>query len=203
MFDTDTLLQSGGLLLLALSVYCQTGLFFCFFIPSGGFLFAAGVYLATGELPWNIFLVSGLLILASVLGNMTGYWVGLRAGQLMYKREESRFFRRRHLEKADAFYKKYGRMTLITGMLLPVTRTFAPIVAGIIKLEFRSFLGFITLGSVLWVVSFLMTGYLIGSVPVLKPYLKYIIMGIIVAVTLPVISGIIRNFNGSEKEASP
>ena len=202
MFDSESLIRYGGLLLLVLSVFCQTGLFFCFFIPSGGLLFTAGVFIATGDLPENIFIVCSLLIIAACLGNITGYWFGLKAGPILYRRKESRFFKRKHLDAAETFYKKNGNIALAAGLFFPIIRTFAPIVAGMIKLNFSRFVFFTLIGSVLWIVSFVMSGYLIGIMPFLKPYLKYIIIGIILTVTTPVIIGIIRNLNKEEKQPS-
>jgi membrane-associated protein len=199
MFDSESLIRYGGLLLLFLSVFCQTGLFFCFFIPSGGLLFTAGVFIATGSLPGNIFTVCSLLIIASFLGNITGYGFGLKAGPIMYKRKESRFFKRKHLAAAESFYTKHGNIALAAGLFFPIIRTFAPIVAGMIKLDFRRFMLFTFIGSVLWIISFVMAGYLIGIMPFLKPYLKYIVIGIILTVTTPIIIGIIRNLNKGGK----
>jgi membrane-associated protein len=199
MFDPESLIRYGGLVLLAFSVFCQTGLFFCFFIPSGGLLFTAGVFIATGDLPENIFIVCSLLIIASCLGSITGYWFGLKAGPMIYKRKESRFFKRKHLATAETFYNKHGNIALTVGLFFPIIRTFAPIVAGVIKLNFSRFVLFTFIGSVLWIASFVMAGYLIGIMPFLKPYLKYIIIGIILIVTTPVIIGIFRNLNKQEK----
>src|SRR4030095_7605224 len=202
MFDPDSVIRSGGLLILFLCVFCQTGIFFCFFVPSGGVLFTAGVFVATGGLQENLFIVCSLLIIASVLGNITGYWFGLKAGPLMYKRRDSRFFKRKHLDKAEAFYKKYGNIALATGLFFPIIRTFSPVVAGMIKLNFRRFVLFTFIGSVFWISTFVIAGYLVGIVPILKQYLKYIVIGIILVVTTPIVVGIIRNLNRAEKQAN-
>ena len=199
MFDSESLIRYGGLFLLFLSVFCQTGLFFCFFIPSGGLLFTAGVFVATGDLHENVFTVCSLLIVASVLGNMTGYWFGWKVGPMMYKRKESRFFKRKHLETAEAFYKNYGNIALAAGLFFPIIRTFSPIVAGVIKLDFHRVLFFTFLGSVLWIICFVGAGYLIGIIPFLKQYLTYIVVGIIVVVTIPIIIGIVRRLDNSGK----
>jgi membrane-associated protein len=199
MFDLDSLIRSGGLLILFLSVFCQTGLFFCFFVPSGGLLFSAGVFVATGDLHQNLFIICSLLILASVLGNTTGYWFGRNAGTMMYKRKDSRFFKRKHLDKAEAFYKKYGNIALAAGLFFPIIRTFSPMVAGMIKLNFRRFVLFTFIGSVLWISTFLIAGYLVGIMPFLKQYLKYIVIAIIIAVTTPILIGIFRNLNKGAK----
>jgi membrane-associated protein len=195
MFDSDSVILSGGLLILFLTVFCQTGLFFCFFVPSGGFLFTAGVFVATGDLNANLFIVCSLLIIASVLGNITGYWFGWKAGPMMYKREDSRYFKRKHLAKAEAFYRKYGNISLVAGLFFPIIRTFSPVVAGIIKLNFRRFVLFTFIGSVLWISTFVIAGYLVGIMPFLKQYLKYVVIAIILVVTTPILIGIVRNLN--------
>ena len=199
MFDSESVIRYGGLFILFLSVFCQTGLFFCFFIPSGGLLFTAGVFVATGDLHENLFIVCSLLTTASVLGNIVGYWFGLKAGPTIYKRRDSSFYKRRYLEKAEAFYNKYGNIALAAGLFFPIIRTFSPIVGGVIKMNFSRFLLFTFIGSVLWISSFVITGYLVGVMPFLRQYLKYIVIGIIIGVTIPILVGIIRKLNNPEK----
>ncbi|WP_349318632.1 VTT domain-containing protein [Chitinophaga sp. MM2321] len=194
MFDTASLIKLGGSLLIFLVVYGQTGLFFCFFLPSGGFLFMGGVLVATGLLDDGLVTVCGLATLAAVLGNLTGYWIGRKAGPLLYRREDSRFFKKQYLLAAEGFYKKYGGIALSIGLFLPLIRTFGPIVGGILRLRFGHFLLYVFIGSLFWVVSFTMAGYLIGSMPFLKPYLKYVVIGIVFAVTLPVAIKVFREF---------
>jgi membrane-associated protein len=199
-FDAESLIRYGGLLIVCLVVYGSTGLFFCFFLPSGAVLFTAGVFVATGELFNDIFTVCSLLIGASVLGSMTGYWFGWKAGPVLYKRKESRFFRRRHLITAAIFYKKYGGLALITGYFLPIIRTFAPVVAGVIRVNFRRFVLFEFIGSFIWISSFVSAGYFIGCNPLLKPWLKYIVTGFILVVTIPLLARIIKEMRKPRKE---
>jgi len=199
MFDSEALIRYGGLLLLFVAVFCQTGLLFCFFVPSGGLLLTAGVFIAAGDLPYNVFVVCILLTIAAFLGNVTGYWFGLKVGPIMYKRTESRFFKRKYLAAAESFYRKHGNIALTAGLFFPIIRTFAPIVAGIIRVEFVRFALFTFIGSLLWIISFVAAGYLIGVMPFLKPYLKYIIIGIILSVTTPVVIKLIREFNKAGK----
>lgn len=200
IFDVEALIRYGGLLIVFLVVYGTTGLFFCFFIPAGAVLFTAGIFTATGGLHYNIFIVCSLLILASVAGNITGYWFGWKAGPLLYRRKDSRFYRRRHLTTAESFYKKYGWLALTLGLFLPVIRTFAPIVAGIIRLNFRRFILLTFSGSVVWILSFVLAGYCIGSVPSLKPWLNYIVLAFILAVTIPLIIWVSRELRKMRKE---
>jgi len=194
IFDIESLVRNGGMIIVWLVVYASTGLFFCFFLPVGAVLFVTGVLTATGDLSYSIFIICGLLIPASVLGNLTGYWFGWKAGPLLYKRKDSRFFKQRHLKTAELFYEKYGWLTLTVGLYLPIIRTFAPIIAGIIRLKFRRFFFLTVIGSITWVLSFVLAGYFIGGWPFLKPWLKYIVIFFILFVTLPVIIRIIKEF---------
>ena len=157
-------------------------------------MFTAGVFIASGKLHQNIIAVCILMIAAAIAGNLTGYGLGWKAGPLLYKRKESKFFRRQHLEAAENFYKKYGKLALSAGLFFPIIRTFAPIIAGMIKMNFRRFILFTTIGCIGWIFSFTLAGYLIGSVPALQPYLKYIVLFIIVAVTTPIVIRIVKAF---------
>lgn len=200
IFEVESLIKYGGLLIIFLLVYGSTGLFFCFFIPTGAVLFTTGIFAATGQLHYDIFSICNLLILASVLGNLTGYWFGWKTGVLLHKWEDSRFYKKHHLATAETFYKKYGWTALTLGLFLPIVRTFSPIVSGIVRLNFRRFILLTIGGSVFWIVSFVLAGYLIGSVPSLKPWLKYIVLFIIVAVTIPIIIWLTKELRMLRKE---
>ena len=200
IFDPETLVSDGGLLIVFLLTYGSTGLFFCFFIPSGALLFTTGIYTATGGLQYDLFTVCCLLILASVLGNLTGYWFGWKTGPLLYKRKDSRFFKKQHLKTAETFYNKYGWLALTVGLYLPIIRTFASIVAGMVKLNFRRFILLTATGSIVWILSFVVAGYFIGSRPFLKPWLNYIVIGFILVVTIPLIIWIFKELKSMRKE---
>ena len=200
IFDPESLVSDGGLLIVLLLVYGSTGLFFCFFIPAGAILFTVGIFTATGELQYDIFTVCSLLILASILGNLTGYWFGWKTGPLLYKRKDSRFFKKQHLKTAETFYNKYGWLALTVGLYLPIIRTFASIVAGMVRLDFRRFILLTVAGSVVWILSFVLAGYFIGSRPYLKPWLNYIVIGFILVVTIPLIIWIFKELRKMRKE---
>ena len=200
IFDPESLVSDGGLLIVLLLVYGSTGLFFCFFIPAGAILFTVGIFTATGELQYDIFTVCSLLILASILGNLTGYWFGWKTGPLLYKRKDSRFFKKQHLKTAETFYNKYGWLALTDGLYLPIIRTFASIVAGMVRLDFRRFILLTVAGSVVWILSFVLAGYFIGSRPYLKPWLNYIVIGFILVVTIPLIIWIFKELRKMRKE---
>ena len=200
IFDTESLISHGGLLIVFLVVYGSTGLFFCFFLPTGAVLFTTGVLIAAGSLDYSIFTVCSLLILASVLGNSTGYRFGRQTGPLLYSREDSKFFRRHHLKTAESFYNKHGWLALTAGLFLPIIRTFASITAGMIRLDFRRFMLLTISGSIICIVSFVSAGYFIGSRPFIKPWLKYIVIVFILAVTLPLIFRMIKELKKLRKE---
>lgn len=200
IFNPESLLDYGGLLIAFLLVFGTTGLFFCFFIPSGGVLFAAGMLVASGSLDHSLFFVCMILIAASISGNLTGYWIGWKAGPLLYKREDSKFFRKDHLRAAEAFYRKYGKWALTIGLYIPIVRTFVSAVAGIIRMNFRSYFLLICIGSVLWVVGIVMLGYLVGIVPFLKKWSTYIIIVFLLVVTTPILIRVIREFRAFKKE---
>jgi membrane-associated protein len=194
MFDIESLISSGGLLLVVLMVFASTGLFFCFFIPTGAFMFTAGIYAAGNNWSYSIVTTCVFLAVAGVLGNVTGYWFGRTTGPLLYRKKDSRFFRQQHLSTASRFYAKYGWLALTLGLYLPIIRTFAAMVAGIVKLDFRKFMLLTSAGSAVWVTSFVMAGYFIGSRPFLKPWLKYIVLFFVIVVTVPLIIWTVREW---------
>ncbi len=200
MPDTKELIEYGGLLLVFLVVYSQTGFFFCFFMPSGAFMFATGAMVASGSLDYNLTTVCILLIMAAITGNITGYFFGKKAGLLLYQRPDSRFFKQKHLAAAAQFYDKHGGRALAIGLFLPIVRTFAPLVAGMIRMKLKRFILYIAIGSICWVSSFLLTGFLVGSRPFFRPYLKYMVTGIVVLVSIPVIVKILREWKMGEKK---
>jgi membrane-associated protein len=200
IFDVEALIRHGGLLLLCLLVYGSTGLFFCFFVPSGAVLFGAGVLVAAGSLRYDIVVVCSLLFAAAVLGNMTGYWFGHKAGPSLYRRKDSRFFRRQYLIKTQEFYRKHGGLALIAGFFLPIIRTFSPIVAGAVALKFRRFVVAILAGSLLWITSFVLAGYFMASRPWLKPWVKYIVIAVILFITVPLVVRTIKEFRKPGKK---
>jgi membrane-associated protein len=119
---------------------------------------------------------------------------------LLYKKKDSRFYKKLHLTTAETYYKKYGWLALTLGMYLPIIRTFAPIVAGIVRLNFRRFILLVFAGSVVWIPSFLLAGYFIGSRPFLKPWIKYIVIGFILAVSIPLIIWTAKELRRMRKE---
>ena len=141
-------------------------------------------------------------IVASVAGSLTGYWFGRKTGPLLYKRKQSGFFRLEHLKAAETFYNKYGQYALTTGFLFPVIRTFAPIVAGMVKMNITRYVVLVFIGSVLWTQVLVLSGYLVGLILGLKQYLPYIMTGFILLVTTPIVIRIFREMKRAGKGSS-
>lgn len=193
--DTTAWIQNGGLFLVCILIFCSTGLF-CFFLPVGAVLFTTGVLVASGSLPYNLVSVCLLLTFSAIAGNCVAYRIGRRIGPGLYNRKDTWYFKQSHLLAAEKFYHQHGGWALSGGIFLPIIRTFSPVVAGIVRLSFTRMLAFSIIGSVAWVVSFAGAGFFVGSRPLLRPYLPWLVGGFIVLVTVPLLLRIIRRFRG-------
>jgi membrane-associated protein len=188
LVNPESIIQYGGLYLLLFVVFAETGLFVGFFLPGDSLLFTAGLLCSTGILVVNPFLLVLLIISAAVAGNMVGYSFGKKVGPLLFKRKSGFFFRQEHLVTAHEFYIKHGKKTIILSRFFPIVRTFAPIVAGIVKLDYYKFFIYSLTGAFFWVSSLVLTGYYLGKyVPGTKDYLGYIVIFLIVITSIPFI----------------
>jgi membrane-associated protein len=160
----ETLLAKGGVFVyfgLVFIVFAETGLAVGFFLPGDSLLVVAGLFAAAGKL--NLAILLSTLFVAAVVGDAVGYYTGAKMGPRLFKRQKSLLFRPSHLQKAHAFYEKYGGKTIIIARFVPIVRTFAPIVAGAAEMPYRRFVVFNVLGGFLWVFSMLLGGYFLGS----------------------------------------
>lgn len=178
-----------GLIFVVLIVFAETGLFVGFFLPGDSLIFVTGMAFAgnkdnlIGFLPMML-----LVILAGVLGNMVGYWFGKKSGPLLFKRENSLLFRRSHLLAAKEFYDKKGANTIFIARFLPIIRTFAPIVAGVVQMPYRNFMLYNFLGCAAWIASFMSLGYFLGEqYPALRESIEYVILFLIAITTIPIV----------------
>src|SRR6201993_1633394 len=179
--DAHSIISKGGFLLLLIVIFAETGLFFGFFLPGDYLLVLAGILCGSKQLDLQISVLIPSLIAAGILGNYTGYWFGFRTGPTLFRRNESLFFKKRYVTMAEAFYAKYGGMALVLGRFFPIIRTFAPIFAGVVKLDVKKFTLYNFIGSVAWVCTFTFGGFFIGrKYPQLKGYLEYIVLGLII-----------------------
>jgi len=193
LFDAETLLRNGGFYILLIVVFAETGLFFGFFLPGDYLLFLAGLFCASGLLAVNIYILCLGLFGAAVLGNYTGYWFGRRTGPMLFKRKESFLFKRQYIVAAEEFYHKYGALALILGRFMPIIRTFAPIFAGVVRVNISRFTVLNIIGAVIWVAILTLSGYFLGQhFPQIVNYIEYIIIGFISLTTVPIVITVIR-----------
>ncbi|MVN92435.1 DedA family protein [Mucilaginibacter aquatilis] len=198
--DAQSIISKGGFYLLLIVVYAETGLFFGFFLPGDYLLFMAGLFCATGLLDVPVYTLVLSLIAAGVLGNYTGYWFGFRTGPLMENRKDTLFFKRKHISMAREFYQKYGGMALVLGRFFPIIRTFAPIFAGVVKVDLKRFTLYNFVGSIAWVSILTLLGYFLGiKYPQIKNYLQYIVIALIVVTSIPLIIAFVKRGKGENK----
>jgi len=179
-----------GLPLLLFVIFAETGLLIGFFLPGDNLVFISGLLCATNPdvLKINITELILMMSLAAIIGNTAGYYFGKRVGVGLYKRADSLLFKKKHLETTRSFYERHGGKTLILGRFLPIIRTFAPILAGVINIDFKQFMLYNLIGALSWIGSVAGIGYFLGSeFPQVKEYLNYIVIGLIIITSIPVI----------------
>jgi membrane-associated protein len=165
-------------------IFAETGLVVTPFLPGDSLLFIAGAVAASASL--NVHFLVGLLIVAAVLGDSVNYGVGHYIGPRVYHRPDSRWFKQEHLRRTQAFYDKYGGVTIIIGRFVPIVRTFAPFLAGVAGMSYRKFFAFNVVGGILWIGSLVYAGYVFGNIPWVKDNLTFIVIGIVVVSLIPV-----------------
>jgi len=207
----EWIIHNGGLYVLLLVIFAETGLFVGFFLPGDSLLFAAGIYardLSSAFFNVHFSIIIILVVIASVLGNYVGYWFGYKYGSKLFERKDSLLFKKKHLYRAKDFYDQYGKSTIFVAKFLPVLRTFAPIIAGIVKMDKGAFTLFNILGSSAWVLSMMLGGhYLQQWVETrfqfsLKDHIEAIAIVIILITTLPVLFKLFFGKKKPEVEAS-
>lgn len=182
--DLSLLLQVVGYPGVFLIIFAETGTVVGFFLPGGSLLFTAGLLASTGL--FNPWILIPLVTLAAILGDNIGYWFGNKVGIKLFTRPDSRLFHQSHLRQAQHFYEKHGHKAIILARFIPIIRTFAPIVAGIASMNYRTFMICNVIGALLWATGITTLGYLLGTrFPLIGEYLELVILAIIFITTLP------------------
>jgi membrane-associated protein len=206
LLNPEFYIQNGGLWLFLFIVFAETGLFAGFFLPGDSLLFVAGIYstelaaeiYTTGNDFFNLVLIATLVVIAGVIGNSVGYWFGHKSGPYLFKRKDTFFFKKKHLFTAKEFYDKNGGAAIIFARFIPIIRTFAPIIAGIVNMDKKKFMFYNVVGCIAWAVSMLFAGHYLYKFFLsqfnfdLKEHLEVIVLGIVLVTTLPVIMKLIR-----------
>jgi membrane-associated protein len=203
VYNVPELIRLVGLYGMIFIVFAETGLMVGFFLPGDSLLVTAGIFAARGDL--NIVTLIPCLIVAAIVGNATGYFIGHKAGQALYSRPNSLLFRREHLVRTHEFYERHGGKTIILAQFMPIVRTFAPVVAGAADMTYRRFATYNVVGAVLWIVSMSLTGYYLGRVvgqDALEKKLHLVVGGVIFLSLLPAIIAWARSKFASRQPAS-
>lgn len=205
--DPDWIMRYGGLYIVLLIVFTESGLFFGFFLPGDSLLFIAGIIIANTissfALPvFNLLYWIILIATAGILGNYVGYWFGKKSDRLLF-RKDNWLFKTKYLEQAKVFYDKKGGSAILLARFLPIVRTFAPIVAGMVKMNATKFSFYNILGSILWSCSIVSAGFLLGENVWVKENLEKIIIGIVLLTTGPVLVKLLIGRKKRSLQAAP
>jgi membrane-associated protein len=188
--DLPALVQWAGYVGLTAIIFTETGLLIGFFLPGDSLLVTAGLLASQPDFGLNVYLLGILLSAAAIVGDQLGYVIGKATGPRIFTREDSIFFNRKHLVRAQQFYERHGGKTVIIARFMPIIRTFAPVVAGVGAMEYRRFVLYNIVGGILWVWSMLFTGYWLGRyVPGIDQHIEKVILVVIFLSILPGIIG--------------
>ncbi|MBK9989180.1 MAG: DedA family protein [Verrucomicrobia bacterium] len=177
---------------LFLIIFAETGFVVTPFLPGDSLLFAAGAFCAKPETGLNVHAMAALLTVAAILGDTVNYWIGAKIGPAVFKREDSPWLRKKHLERAHAFFEKYGGRAIILARFVPIVRTFVPFVAGIGQMTYRHFIAYNMIGGFVWIYFFTYAGYFFGAQPFVQKNFKLVIIAIIILSVLPIVFELIR-----------
>lgn len=173
--------------ILFLIIFAETGLVVTPFLPGDSLLFAAGAFCAKPDTGLNVHLMALLLFIAAVIGDTLNYWIGAKIGPAVFKRDDSLLLRKKHLERAHAFFEKYGGRAIILARFVPIVRTFVPFVAGVGRMTYSHFIVYNIIGGFIWIGFFIYAGFLFGNQPFVQKNFKLVILAIIVISVLPMV----------------
>lgn len=194
LFNPEYIIQYGGLALLLVIVFAETGLFFGFFLPGDSLLFTAGLLTKSGYLDHHVMWLIVMLIFAAVAGTCAGYFFGRWTKRYIYSVKDNFFYKRKYLDMAQQFYAKHGLISFIAGRFLPIFRTFVPIIAGVINIRFSAFLLFNVIGAALWIITMVMSGHVLGGLfPAILNYMEIVIIIIVAVTTIPVVLSYLKH----------
>lgn len=203
LFKPEELIRYGGIVLLLLVIFVENGIFFGFFLPGDSLLFTAGLLCYLGVLDIELSMLITYIAVAAIAGYLAGYWFGYKTGEALYRKEDTTFFKKKYITTAEEFYKKYGGVALILGRFLPIIRTFAPILAGVVKVKPHIFLFYNIAGALLWPATIVTSGYFVGElIPNALDYLDWVIVAFIVFTSIPIYNSFRKERKRREEEAA-
>ena len=174
-------------------IFAECGILLGFFLPGDSLLFITGLCIASGIISVNIWVAVILLIIVAIAGNLTGYWIGYKAGPALFKKPDSKLFRKEYVEKTHGFFEKYGARAIILARFVPIVRTFITAVAGIGRMNFREYFLYSTIGAVLWAGLVTIAGYFLGDIDVVKNNIEKVLILIVLLSVIPIVIEFIRH----------
>lgn len=203
LLDPDWIMSNGGLILVLLILFIETGVIFGFFLPGDPLLFISGMVIASADkahYPFsnellNLFFWMLLFAISTILGNCFGYWFGYKFKHIVNQEQDTWFLKRKHIAAAHEFYRKKGGFAIAVARFLPIVRTFAPIIAGTVEMNFKKFTFYNILGAFIWVFSITSLGYILGENPWVRRNLEILIIALVLIVTAPVIIKLFKKNN--------
>lgn len=181
-----------ALLGLALIVFAECGLLLGFFLPGDSLLFTAGLFVATGAIATPLWVVCLLLVAAAFIGNVTGYWIGRKAGPAIFDKPKSRVFKPEHVEKTQGFFDKYGNRAIVMARFVPIVRTFITVMAGVGRMDAKRFFTYSLIGGVAWAAGVTVLGYFLGQFEVVRDNVEIMLILIVLVSVLPIIVEVVR-----------
>lgn len=168
-------------------IFAECGLLIGFFLPGDSLLFITGLFIAQGFISMNIWLAAILLTISAVLGNAVGYWIGKKAGPALFRKPDSRLFKREYVEKTGHFFERFGARAIVMARFVPIVRTFITAMAGMGRMDFRRFLTFSAIGGVIWAGGVTILGYFLGNIEFVKKNIELILLLVIFVSVIPII----------------
>ncbi|PQJ12416.1 alkaline phosphatase [Flavipsychrobacter stenotrophus] len=201
LIKPEWIMAHGGLYVVMFIIFAETGLFVGFFLPGDSLLFVTGVIIANsltkfGNVYVDLLYWISLITFAGVIGNIIGYWYGSKFGHILMKWPDSMLFKKKYIHQAHDFYEKKGGMAIFFARFLPIVRTFAPIVGGMVDMNYKKFVYYNILGCLAWVISMIMAGFLLGNITWVQKNLEVIVIGLVIVTTGPVL---FKMFFGKKK----
>ncbi|MDQ1009228.1 membrane-associated protein [Streptomyces sp. V4I23] len=200
--DPDYLITTFGLIGVLVIVFAESGLLIGFFLPGDSLLFTTGLLVTTDVIKQPLWVVCTLVVLAAIIGDQVGYLFGRKVGPALFKRPDSKLFKQENVEKAHEFFEKYGPKSLVLARFVPIVRTFTPIVAGVSRMNYRSFITFNVVGGVLWGAGVTLLGAALGKVEFVHKNIEAILILIVLISVLPIVIEVLRARSKNKKEAA-
>jgi membrane-associated protein len=201
--DPDKLISTFGLIGILVIVFAESGLLIGFFLPGDSLLFTTGLLVSDGKyISQPLWLVCLLLWTAAVLGDQVGFLFGRKVGPSLFNRPDSRFFKRENVDKAHEFFEKYGPRSIVLARFVPIVRTFTPIVAGVARMRYRTFVVYNVVGGFLWACGVTLLGHSLGQVRFVRDNIEFILIAIVLISVIPVAIEVLRARSASRKRAA-